>query len=59
MPKVNAIGYADLHGTPEEMELRSKIKTILKHHQINNGVLIADLVSMILAHQTLKGISNA
>lgn len=42
------IKYADLTGSAQELALRRKARHILKHHDVLNGVLEADLVSMIL-----------
>lgn len=40
--------FAELYGSPLELEFRHNIRAILKFHNIIDGVIEADLVSAIL-----------
>lgn len=45
----SSIEFVDLTGSPQEIEWRNTVRSLLQHHGITNGVLVADLVSAILA----------
>jgi hypothetical protein len=40
--------YAKLVSDPLEMELRKRVRRVLKHHQIIDGVVEADLVAIMM-----------